>query len=121
LKKEKKTLKIMSSKNLNLDATTPLTAADASSTIRPLTPSKTTDVTLIEGSGVNNDLERPTSLDGIVPSKTIKLERSSTNKFKQKMLERANKKQVKKQDTKDDGSEFVENKDSDVITLFFFI
>jgi len=104
----------MSTQNLNLDATTPLAATDVSSTTRPLTPSKTTDVTLIEGSSVNNDLERPTSLDGIVPSKTIKLERSSTNKFKQKMLERANKKQVKKQDTKDDGSEFVENKDSDV-------
>ena len=112
----------MSSQNLNLDATTPLTAADVSSTIRPSTPSKTTDVTLIESSGVinvNNDLERPTSLEGIVPAKTIKLERSSTNKFKQKMLERANKKQVKKQDTKDDGAELVENKDRDVIMFFF--
>jgi hypothetical protein len=110
----------MSNQNLNLDAATP-TTGDVFSTIRPSTPSKTTtDVTLIESSSVNgnNDLERPTSLEGIVSSKTIKIERPSTNKFKQKMLERANKKQVKKQDTKDDGTELAENKDSDV--NFFF-
>lgn len=70
----------------------------------------TSDAVLKDNENTDNNIKRPTSFDDL-PQKVNKLERNA-NLFKQKMLERANRKTLKRTSTieKEDGSDLIENK-----------
>jgi hypothetical protein len=72
----------------------------------------TSDVILKDNENIDTNIKRPTSFDDL-PQKVNKLERNA-NLFKQKMLERANRKTLKRAATieKEDVSDLIENKDN---------
>ena len=101
----------MSNSNQNIETvSTPVLPSDSSTHISSF--NVTSDVILRDNESIDSNIKRPTSFDDL-PQKVNKLERNA-NLFKQKMLERANRKTLKRATTieKEDGSDLIENKDT---------